>query len=72
VKPNTPGFTHIAFAVEDVAATTRSIYALGGSAAGELTVHKVPGVGRLTFQYVVDPEGNIIEIQNWQKKINVV
>lgn len=67
VKTNTPGFTHIAFAVEDVAATAQSIYALGGSVIGELTVHEVPGVGLLTFQYVADPEGNIIEIQNWQK-----
>ena len=67
VKPNTPGFAHIAFAVEDVATTAQSIYALGGSAVGELTVHEVPGVGWLTFQYVADPEGNIIEIQNWKK-----
>ena len=67
VKPDTPGFAHIAFAVEDVAGTAQSIYALGGSAVGELTVHEVPGVGRLTFQYVADPEGNFIEIQNWQK-----
>jgi predicted enzyme related to lactoylglutathione lyase len=67
VKPNTPGFAHIAFAVEDVATTSQSIYALGGSAVGELTAHEVPGVGWLTFQYVADPEGNILEIQNWKK-----
>jgi hypothetical protein len=27
----------------------------------------VPGVGLLTFQYLADPEGNIVEIQNWKK-----
>jgi len=30
-------------------------------------VREVPGVGLLTFQYVADPEGNIIEVQNWKK-----
>jgi hypothetical protein len=27
----------------------------------------VPGVGRLTFQYVRDPEGTILEIQHREK-----
>ena len=67
VSPNTPGFSHIAFAVDDVAATAQAIFDLGGSSVGELTVREVPGVGLLTFQYVTDPEGNIIEIQNWKK-----
>ena len=67
VKPNTPGFAHIAFAVDDVAATARAVFDHGGSAVGELTVREVPGVGLLTFQYVADPEGNIVEIQNWKK-----
>jgi glyoxylase I family protein len=67
VKPNTPGFTHIAFAVDDVAATARAVFAHGGSAVGELTGRDVPGMGLLTFQYVADPEGNIVEIQNWKK-----
>ena len=67
VRPNTPGFSHIAFAVDDVATTAQTIFEQGGSAVGELTVRDVPGVGFLTFQYVTDPEGNIIEIQNWKK-----
>ena len=67
VKPNSPGFSHIAFEVDDVAATAQAIFDRGGSAIGELTVREVPGVGLLTFQYVADPEGNIVEIQNWQK-----
>jgi predicted enzyme related to lactoylglutathione lyase len=67
VNPNTPGFSHIAFAVDDVPATARSVFSHGGSAVGELTERDVPGMGLLTFQYVADPEGNIIEIQNWKK-----
>jgi catechol 2,3-dioxygenase-like lactoylglutathione lyase family enzyme len=67
VNPNTPGFSHIAFAVDDVPATARAVLNFGGSAVGELTVRAVPGVGLLTFQYVADPEGNIIEVQHWKK-----
>jgi predicted enzyme related to lactoylglutathione lyase len=67
VKPNTPGFSHIAFAVDDVSATARVVFGRGGFAVGELTVRELPGVGLLTFQYVADPEGNIIEVQNWKK-----
>ena len=67
VSPNTPGFTHIAFAVDDVPATAGAALNHGGAAVGELTIREVPGVGLLTFRYVADPEGNIIEIQNWKK-----
>jgi len=67
VRPNTPGFSHIVFGVDDVAATAVTVFEHGGSAVGELTVRKIPGMSLLTFQYVADPEGNIIEIQNWQK-----
>jgi len=65
IRANTPGYCHIAFAVDDVAATVKEVFAHGGSAVGDLTVREVPGVGLLTFQYVADPEGNMIEIQNW-------
>ncbi len=63
--PNTPGFSHIAFVVNDVPGTAKAILKGGGSAVGELTKKEFPGAGRLTFQYMADPEGNIIEIQNW-------
>ena len=64
---NTPGFGHIAFAVDDVPTTARAIFERGGSAIGELTVREIPGAGLLIFQYVTDPEGNIVEIQQWDK-----
>jgi len=69
VNPNTPGFSHMAFLVDDAAAAARAVFENGGSAVGELTVREVTGVGLLTFQYVADPEGNIIEVQNWKKLI---
>jgi len=65
IHPNTPGFSHIAFVVDDVPTTAQSVFDNGGSAVGELTVREVPGVGRLTVRYVADPEDNIIEIQSW-------
>ena len=67
IFPNTPGFSHIAFAVDDVQATARAIFAHGGSPVGELIIQEISGVGLLTFQYVADPEGNTIEIQSWKK-----
>lgn len=67
VHPNSPGFAHIAFAVDDVEAVARAVFEHGGSAVGEITVREVPGVGVITFQYVADPEGNIVELQDWKK-----
>ncbi len=67
IKPNTPGFSHLAFAVDDVSGTVKIAFQHGGSAIGEYTSREVPGVGLLIFQYVADPEGNIIEVQNWKK-----
>lgn len=66
VAPNTPGFSHIAFAVDDVREVARNVLAQGGSAVGELTVREISGVGVVTFQYLADPEGNIIEVQTWR------
>lgn len=66
VLPNTPGFGHIAFLVDDVAAMTEAVLAAGGSAVGEAASRDVPGVGRLEFRYLRDPEGNILEVQTWK------
>jgi predicted enzyme related to lactoylglutathione lyase len=68
IRPNTPGFSHIALAVEDVETVVAAMLARGGKPVGILTEREVPGVGRLVFQYVADPEGNIVEVQNIKKK----
>jgi len=65
VMPNTPGFSHIAFVVENPNDVARSAFSKGASAIGDLVVQEVPGVGTLTIQYITDPEGNIVEIQRW-------
>ena len=66
IRANTPGFSHVAFAVDDVTETAAAVLAEGGSAIGDLTEREIAGAGRLTFQYVADPEGNIIELQRWE------
>lgn len=62
---NRKGLGHLAFEVPDVPATLARVLAHGGSALGEVTVRAIDGVGTITFVYVADPEGNILEIQAW-------
>ncbi|MBN2178508.1 MAG: VOC family protein [Deltaproteobacteria bacterium] len=63
---NREGIMHLAFEVEDVAEATTEVLKNGGSKLGEVTSAEVKGVGLLTFVYLADPEGNIIELQSWR------
>jgi predicted enzyme related to lactoylglutathione lyase len=63
---NRPGFGHIAFAVEDVAMAHAQVIAMGGGEVGKVVSTEIPGAGNIRFAYVTDPEGNIIELQQWQ------
>jgi predicted enzyme related to lactoylglutathione lyase len=62
---NQPGFAHIAFAVDDVEMARDAVLEAGGGIVGQLTTVKIPNAGTITFIYVTDPEGNIIELQKW-------
>lgn len=62
---NRAGFGHIAFAVDDMASKLRAVIEAGGAAHGAVVTTQVDGVGRLTFTYARDPEGNLIELQAW-------
>lgn len=64
---NRPGLAHIAFAVDDVEMTVKRVILNGGSQLGEIVTEYIPKAGTITFVYVRDPEGNIIELQNWSK-----
>jgi len=64
--PNRPGFGHIAFRVDDVLAAREAVLAAGGGAVGEVVAVNVAGAGEITFVYMTDPEGNIIELQSWR------
>lgn len=62
---NRPGYGHIAFRVEDVEAALAEVISAGGEQVGELVSLPIAGAGTVTFVYATDPEGNIIELQNW-------
>ncbi len=62
---NRPGFGHIAFRTDDVAAAVESVLRHGGSRVGTTETRTIDGAGTITFAYVADPEGNIIELQKW-------
>jgi predicted enzyme related to lactoylglutathione lyase len=60
---NRPGFGHIAFVVDDVPSAREAVLAAGGHPIGEV-VTLTNAIGkRLTWVYVTDPEGNILELQ---------
>ena len=67
IAANQPGFTHIAFLVDDVPAARDAVLKAGGNDLGKLHQMDVPGAGQITLIYMTDPEGNIIELQNWQR-----
>jgi predicted enzyme related to lactoylglutathione lyase len=62
---NRPGFSHIAFAVDDVASARDVVLAAGGRSVGEVVTLSITEARSVTFAYVMDPEGNIIELQRW-------
>lgn len=64
---NQPGFAHIAFHVTDVNEMVKLVISHGGSLLGEIVTREYDELGLLTVAYCRDPEGNIIEIQNWKK-----
>jgi predicted enzyme related to lactoylglutathione lyase len=62
---NRRGYSHIAFAVTDVARALEKVEILGGGRVGEPVCAEIEGVGHINFAYARDPEGNIIELQRW-------
>jgi catechol 2,3-dioxygenase-like lactoylglutathione lyase family enzyme len=65
---NRPGFGHIAFSVDDVAAARDEVLAAGGRPVGEVVTVAVSDAAQVTWCYVTDPEGNIIELQSWARQ----
>lgn len=61
---NRPGFGHIAFVVDDVPAAREAVLAAGGRPVGEVVTLTNAAGYRLTWVYVTDPEGNVLELQS--------
>ena len=57
----------MAFEVDDVALVLQKILEEGGGQVGELIKTKYPNNVTATFVYAKDIEGNIIELQSWEK-----
>ena len=64
---NRPGYGHLAFGVDDVAAMRARVLAAGGEAIGEIVTTSVATGAQVTWCYVTDPEGNILELQAWSQ-----
>ncbi|MBI2516431.1 MAG: VOC family protein [Opitutae bacterium] len=62
--PNRTGFGHIAFIVDDVPAKRAEVLRAGGSDHGAMVTTQT-GARKITWQYLRDPEGNLIELQSW-------
>ncbi len=65
---NRPGLAHLAFAVDDVPAMREAVRAAGGGELGKIVSLEVAGAGTVTIAYLTDPEGNIVEVQKWDKQ----
>jgi predicted enzyme related to lactoylglutathione lyase len=62
---NRPGFAHIAFAVSNVVEAQETVIQAGGSKVGDVVTLQLSTGAKVTWCYVRDPEGNIIELQSW-------
>lgn len=63
---NRPGYGHIAFSVDDVGAARSLVLEQGGSILGEVVTLQTADGRLVTWCYVRDPEGNILELQSWR------
>jgi catechol 2,3-dioxygenase-like lactoylglutathione lyase family enzyme len=63
---NRPGYGHLAFQVDSVAAARQDVLAAGGASVGDIVTLTTATGSRVTWCYVTDPEGNIIELQSWE------
>jgi len=53
--------------VDDVRKARQEVKAHGGSAVGEIVTLTTKTGAKVTWSYMTDPEGNIIELQSWSK-----
>jgi predicted enzyme related to lactoylglutathione lyase len=62
---NRPGFGHIAFEVRNIEKARDAVLANGGEPIGAIVGLQTAAGATVTWCYVTDPEGNVIELQCW-------
>lgn len=64
---NRVGWGHIAFMVDDVASARSAVLEAGGRphSGAEVVTTRTSDGRRVTWCYLADPEGNLIELQSW-------
>jgi catechol 2,3-dioxygenase-like lactoylglutathione lyase family enzyme len=64
---NRVGWGHIAFMVDDVASARTAVLSAGGQPlpGAEVVTTRTADGRRVTWCYLADPEGNLIELQSW-------
>lgn len=60
-----PGWGHIAFQVPDVGEARSTVIAAGGGTLGDVVTMATRDGRQVTWCYVTDPGGNIVELQAW-------
>lgn len=68
-RANREGLGHLAFLVDDVQIVAAAVCAEGGSRVGDVVSLPVRDAGEVTFAYLRDPEGNLIELQSWARSV---
>lgn len=62
---NRIGYGHICFQVSNVKTMREHILKMGGGKVGDVVTLSPSASASVTWCYVTDPEGNIIELQRW-------
>jgi catechol 2,3-dioxygenase-like lactoylglutathione lyase family enzyme len=63
---NRPGFGHVPFEVQSVSESRAAVLSEGGRAVGDVVTLTTADGRQVTWCYLTDPEGNIIELQSWK------
>jgi catechol 2,3-dioxygenase-like lactoylglutathione lyase family enzyme len=63
---NRPGLAHLAFEVASVDDARREVLAAGGGTVGDVVTLVTATGAQVTWCYVTDPEGTILELQSWK------